>query len=36
MIKDIDGEIKMSFGKTYSHECWGKHYIPSLMNAHNK
>lgn len=36
ILKDVEGEITLSFLKVEWFDQWGKHYLPSLMNAHMK
>jgi hypothetical protein len=36
MLKDVEGEITLSFLKVEWFNQWGYHYLPSLMNAYNK
>jgi len=35
LIKDIEGEVTLAFKRKESFEWWGRHYLPSLMNAHH-
>lgn len=36
MLKDVEGEITLSFLKVEWFNLWGYHYLPSLMNAYQK
>jgi len=36
LIKDVEGEVRLAVGRKESFEWWGRHYLPSLMNAHEK
>lgn len=36
MLKDVEGEITLSFLKVEWFNLWGYHYLPSLMNAYKK
>lgn len=33
-IKDIEGQVTEAFSRSDWYNKWGKHYIPSLLNAH--
>lgn len=36
ILKDVEGEISLSFLKQVWFDTWGKHFLPSIMNAHFK
>jgi len=34
LLKDIEGQVKEAFSDSVAYNKWGKHYLPSLSNAH--
>jgi len=34
LVKDLEGQVLEAFGRDDWYQKWGKHYLPSLVNAH--